>query len=60
VGSADGEVGKSNWKLRLCVGLLPTNPMKTRQTAKKAGGLNQKKKKGDPPRGRQTYWPWFI
>jgi len=45
VGSADGEVGKSNWKLRLCVGLLPTNPMKTRQTVKKAEGLNQKKKR---------------
>jgi len=43
VGSADGEVGKSNWKLRLGIGLLPTNPMKTRQTVKKAGGLNQKK-----------------
>jgi len=51
VGSADGEVGKSNWKLRLCVGLLPTNPMKTRQTAKKAGGLNQKKKERGSTQG---------
>lgn len=62
-------VGKSKSKLRLGIGLLATNPVRPRQTVKRARGLSQHKKKKDakekegnwsPAKGRQTYWPWLI
>jgi len=38
-------VGKSKSKLRLGIGLLATNPVRPRQTVKRARGLSQQKKK---------------
>jgi len=44
-------VGKSKSKLRLGIGLLATNPVRPRQTVKRARGLSQHKKTKKKPKG---------